>query len=349
MSRVICAIVLILAILPAFPGAASARSLAEIEASASLRVCVAGASADSYADNGRALARLLGVEAQVVRLENWDAQFEDGDGRVDKDTTYVARQRAVADARLNRLLGEQERGLRDEQARLFAWVAHELRNPLGFLVYGLSNLRTSLADSSDAVHQRIARLGKAARRMSDLIDRSVRLQRLAGTDFVPDFDACSPGFAALEARAQITDAYPARTIDDVVCGDLPAEVTLDAELVTLALVNLLDNAIKYSPADAPITLAVDADAAHPGEIVYRVCDRGSGIGEADRQRLSGAWPRQAGQGGAGFGIGLSLVAHVARHHGGRVDCLARAGGGTCFELRLPVSRPKDFAQPCAQP
>ena len=264
---------------------------------------------------------------------------------LDFKSIYDERLSAVGDMRLNRSLADQERRLRDEQARLFAWLAHELRNPLGFIVYGLSNLRTGLADSGEAVQQRIARLAKAARRMSDLIDRSVRLQRLAGTDFVADFDTCSPGFPALEARAQIAEAYPARVIDCVVSSDLPAEVTLDAELVTLALANLLDNAVKYSPGDAPITLAVDCDAAHPGQIVYRVSDRGPGISEADRQRLFGAQPRQTGKDSARFGIGLSLVAHGVRHHGGRVDCLARAGGGTCIELCLPISRAKDSVQP----
>ncbi len=264
---------------------------------------------------------------------------------LDFKAVYDERLCAAADARLNRSLADQERRLRDEQARFFAWVAHELRNPLGFIVYGLSNLRTGLAGSGDAVQQRIARLGKAARRMSDLIDRSVRLQRLAGADFVPDFEACSPGFPALEARAQIADVHPGRAIDYVATADLPAEVAIDAELVTLALANLLDNAVKYSPSDAPITLAVDRDAAHPGQIVYRVCDRGPGVSEADRQRLFGALPCRAGKDNARFGIGLSLVAHVARHHGGGVDCIARAGGGTCFELCLPISRAKDSAQP----
>ena len=264
---------------------------------------------------------------------------------LDFKAVYDERLCAAAEARLNRSLADQERRLRDEQARLFSWVAHELRNPLGFIVYGLSNLRTGLADSGDAVQQRIARLAKAARRMSDLIDRSVRLQRLAGVDYVPDFDSCSPGFPALEACARTADVHPGRAIDYVASSDLPAEVTVDAELVTLALANLLDNAVKYSPADAPITLSVDRDASHPGQIVYRVSDRGPGISDEDRQRLFGAQSRQAGKDSARFGIGLSLVAHVVRHHGGRVECVARAGGGTCCELCFPISRAKDSVQP----
>lgn len=261
---------------------------------------------------------------------------------LDFKSIYDERLLAVADSRLNRSLVEQEKKLRDEQTRLFAFVAHELRNPLGFIVYGLGNLRVGLADAGDVVQQRISRLAKAARRMSDLIDRSLRLQRLAGADFVPDFDDVSPGFPALEACAAIDESHPGRPIDYVEGQDLPDEINIDAELVTLALVNLLDNAIKYSPADAqssPITLAVERDDDHPDLLVYRVSDCGPGIGESERQRLFGVFPRQPGKGGVGFGIGLSLVANVARHHGGSVEYRSRAAGGAMFELRLPITRP----------
>ena len=259
---------------------------------------------------------------------------------LDFKSIYDERLCAVAQSRFNQTLAEQEKALRDEQTRLFAFVAHELRNPLGFIVYGLGNLRVGLVDAGDAVQQRIARLAKAARRMSDLIDRSLRLQRLAGADFVPDFDECSPGFPALEARVQIEDAHPGRAIEYVAANDLPAEITIDVELVTMALANLLDTAIKYSSQnsqESPITLTVGRDAEQPGEIVYRVSDGGPGIGEADRQRLFGATAAVAGQGRAGFGLGLALVANVARHHGGRVDCVSPPEGGTTFELRLPIA------------
>ena len=252
------------------------------------------------------------------------------------------RSQAVAQSGLNQTLASQEQRLREEQMRLFAFVAHELRNPLGFIVYGLGNLRIGLADAGEAVQQRIARLAKAARRMSELIDRSLRLQRLTSNDFTPDFDGFSPGFPALEACAQIEESHPGCHIDYTAADDLPAEVVIDAELVTLALVNLLDNAIKYSPADlqvSPITLSVDRDATHPDQIVYRVSDRGPGIAAADRLRLFGTYPRRADQGSTGFGIGLSLVANIARHHGGEVDCLSRPGAGATFEIRLPIAPP----------
>jgi len=256
---------------------------------------------------------------------------------LDFKSIYDERLCAVADSRLNLTLAEQEKRLRDEQTRLYTFVAHELRNPLGFIVYGLSNLRVGLVDADDAVRQRIARLAKAARRMSELIDRSLRLQRLAGVDFAADFDECSPGFPALEACAQIGESHPGRTIEYVAADDLPAEVTIDSELVTLALVNLLDNAIKYSPPNSPITLSVGCDTAQPATVVYRVSDGGPGIADADRQCLFGVTPHPPGKGRAGFGIGLSLVANVARHHGGSVDCISRPGAGATFELRLPIA------------
>ena len=256
---------------------------------------------------------------------------------LDFKSIYDERLHAVAQSELNLTLAGQEQRLREEQARLFAFVAHELRNPLGFIVYGLGNLRIGLSDASEAVQQRIARLAKAARRMSELIDRSLRLQRLTSNDFTPDFDECSPGFPAREACALIEESHPGCAITYTAADDLPAEITIDPDLVTQALVNLLDNAIKYAPPGSPVTLSVAHDATAPGEIVYRVSDHGPGIAAADRLRLFGACPRRADRGGVGFGIGLSLVANIARHHGGSVDCLSRPGAGATFEIRLPVA------------
>lgn len=226
-------------------------------------------------------------------------------------------------------------GLLDQQTRFFSFVAHELRSPLGVIVTGMANLRLGLSDASDGVRQRIARIERATHRMSALIDRHLRLQRLTRADFSLDLDDCPPSFPALAALELIAETHPARVIEKSIADDLPAAIRVDNDLLTLAIVNLLDNAIKYSPAQSPITLSVERAAPSRGEVVYRVCDRGLGIAAKDRPRLFSIYARQSDNINTGFGIGLALVANIARHHGGSVEC-ASSDAGSTFTLRLPI-------------
>ena len=236
------------------------------------------------------------------------------------------RQRRIAEDRIVALL--------DQQTRFFSFVAHELRSPLGVIVTGMTNLRLGLSDASDGIRQRIARIERATRRMSALIDRHLRLQRLTCADFSLDREDCMPDFPARAALEQIAEAHPGRVIEKSIADDLPVAIRVDGDLVTLAIVNLLDNAIKYSPEQSPITLSVERAAPPSNEVVYRVRDCGLGIAAQDRPRLFSIYARQPDHRHSGFGIGLALVANIARHHGGSIDC-ASSGDGSTFTLRLP--------------
>jgi signal transduction histidine kinase len=113
------------------------------------------------------------------------------------------------------------------------------------------------------------------------------------------------------------------------------------ELIGQALSNLIDNAIKYGRAAdgsglAPITVRATSDS---GSIVLSVTDRGAGIPEADRARVMERFVRLDGsRSKPGFGLGLALVAAVAKLHGGEVR-LADAAPGLAVTLRLPMSAP----------
>lgn len=237
-------------------------------------------------------------------------------------------QRRDAEARIVALL--------DQQTRFFSFVAHELRNPLGVIVTGTANLRLGLSEADAGVRQRIERIERATQRLSALIDRHLRLQRLSRADFALDIDACAPQFPAIDALALIAEAHPGRTIDQSIGAPLPTAIHVDSDLVTLAIVNLLDNAIKYSSPHSPITLSIEMGSGPRAEIIYRVRDRGCGIAADDQARLFAIYARQPGNSNTGFGVGLALVANIARHHGGAVECYSMPGVGSIFTLRLPV-------------
>lgn len=125
-----------------------------------------------------------------------------------------------------------------------------------------------------------------------------------------------------------------RVVEAAVPDDLPV-VTGDREALARAVHNLLDNAVKYSPAAEPIGL--DAEA-RDGWVFVHVRDRGPGIPENEQDRVFERFFRGSGTADSvkGTGLGLAIVRHAAEAHGGSVTFESDAGTGTVFTLRLPV-------------
>lgn len=237
------------------------------------------------------------------------------------------------------LLNHQAALLHDEHARVFAFIAHELRSPLGVLLMGLSNLRRTMPDAESAA--RIGRVNNAAQRMSALIDRHACLLSLARSDFEPALSELSPEQPALEALHAQQQANPDRVFEHTYPDHAFRQVPIDAELVTLALSNLLENAVKHASGNAPIRLEVEAGAE---SVRYRVINDGPPLPAAlGDQSYEIRLPMKDTNGTrSGFGIGLALASRVARVHGGHLAGQSE-DGRTTFTLTLPI-RPQHFAR-----
>ena len=328
MSRVKRAVVLFLAILPAFTPAASDRIATAWHRSEGVSLMEHRLVFDALTTAGLSSEALLRWGMPVLAC-----------ALVILSAILYRNARLRSEVRERRQSEERISALQEQQTRFFALVAHELRSPLGVVVSSLANLRVGLAAADESVQQRIDHIAGATQRLSEQIDRHLRLQRLMRADFALNVEARAPGFPAVLARALIADKHARRAIDFALADDVPGEIAMDTELVTLAIVNLLDNAIKYSAkdsADLPVTLNIGRDPADPAYVVYAVRDHGPGIAPADRERLFDLKLGPSRQGDSGSGIGLALVASIARHHRGRVDCVSPPGGGAIFSLRLPV-------------
>jgi signal transduction histidine kinase len=105
----------------------------------------------------------------------------------------------------------------------------------------------------------------------------------------------------------------------------------DARMLRRLVRNLLENARRHAAGSA---VEASVAAAPGGGARLRVEDRGPGVAEVERERIFERFYRPAGAGSDGFGLGLALVRQIARHHGGDARCLARDGGGSCFEVEL---------------
>jgi two-component system sensor histidine kinase KdpD len=109
---------------------------------------------------------------------------------------------------------------------------------------------------------------------------------------------------------------------------------MDMVLMTQVLVNLLDNGLKYSPADSPLEITAGIDADH---LVLGVLDRGPGVPEHDVQRVFEKFYRlPVPEGVSGTGLGLSICKGIIEAHQGTIRAENRSGGGLRIVCRLPM-------------
>jgi signal transduction histidine kinase len=235
------------------------------------------------------------------------------------------------------------RGLRREMAlsrmktELVANVSHELKTPIALIrLFG----ETLLLDRVSDPERRKEALGI-------IIRESERLTHLISN--VLDFASIEAGKKAYRLEPQDLSSVARETYERYrfqleakgfthrfeTDQDLPP-VLADPDAVAQALLNLIENAIKYSPERKEIAILVDRA---PGGVRIRVEDRGMGIPPEDRRRIWDDFYRSKAAralGTRGSGLGLSLVRHIVEAHGGAVSVESAPGEGSRFELIFPA-------------
>jgi two-component system OmpR family sensor kinase len=207
---------------------------------------------------------------------------------------------------------------------LLANASHELRSPLARIRMGLELMVPEPSPRARAeITRNIAELDQ-------LIDEILLASRLDARE--TDIGTVEPvdltGLAAEES---------ARAGADLEAGGSQQGVMVHgvAKLLRRAIRNLLENARRYS--DGPVLVNI----AHAGgQAVVRVCDRGPGVPEGERERIFEPFYRLRGasEREGSVGLGLALVRSIAQRHQGSAHCEANPGGGACFVLRLPCEQ-----------
>lgn len=238
----------------------------------------------------------------------------------------VERLRLTHDAEMAEALREADR-MKDA---LLATVSHDLRTPL-------TTIRGLAHD--------IAREGDD--RAAAIEDEVIRLNRLV-TDLL-DLSRLNAGGLSLSLALNTADELMGAALQRVGAESIgreiraaidPAEPLLvgifDLAHSVRILSNLLENALKYAPADAPIDFTVRRDGE---QLVFEVADRGPGVHDAERERIFAPFyrtdPARPDVGGAGLGLAIARGLAEAQH--GSLACAARTGGGSVFTLRLPAA------------
>jgi len=237
----------------------------------------------------------------------------------------------VADA-LNDLLGRLRASLDRERAFL-ADAAHELRTPLTALDLQAQAVVEARAEDREAA-LRDLRAGVA--RVSRLVEQLLAIAREQhGTAAVPE-----PLELDELVRRTVADFVPLAEAAGVDLGIESAErvrVVGDADALRRLLGNLLDNAVRYTPAGGRVDVVVGREAGIPARALVTVTDTGPGIPPGERERVFDRFHRVSGTAGAGSGLGLALARSIAARHDGAVVLEdGPAGRGLRVLLRLPA-------------
>ena len=218
--------------------------------------------------------------------------------------------------------------------RFVADASHELRTPIS-VIRGEADVALSQQRTAGEYRDSLAVILDEARRLSRLVDDLLNLARAdAGHVVLQTHDFYLNELVA-ECCRSVQGLANSRglTVECEAGSDL--QFTGDEQLLRRLAINLLDNAIRYTPSGGKVRASLDAVN---GMVRLRVSDTGIGIEAGDAARIferfyraSEARSRQDG----GFGLGLAIVRWIAESHRGSVQCASEIGGGSTFTVTLP--------------
>jgi two-component system phosphate regulon sensor histidine kinase PhoR len=233
------------------------------------------------------------------------------------------------------------RHLEEVRSDFVANVSHELRTPITSIKGFVETLIDGALEDPDNARRFLQIMLRQVNRLDAIISDLLALSRIEkGTDEQMIELAAEPVGPVLRAAVEMCEKKAAdkQIPIEVLCpDDLIGQI--NAALVEQAVINLLDNAIKYSESGATVQISACREEA---ELVIRVKDQGCGIEARHLRRLferfyrvDKARSRDLG----GTGLGLAIVRHIALAHRGSVNVESMVGVGSTFSLRLPLSRP----------
>jgi two-component system, OmpR family, sensor histidine kinase KdpD len=258
-----------------------------------------------------------------------------------------ARQRSMLEALAHQIAGALDRMLLADEAKqtelrvrteelrnaLLSSVSHDLRTPLATIMGSASTLesdagaltRPQRADLSRAIYEEADRLNRLVTNllaMTQVESRGLALSR----EWVPLEEIVGAALERVAARLET------RPVASVIPADLPP-VSVDPVLLEQAFVNLLENALRYTPAGSPI----EVEARQVGDTVeVELRDSGPGLSPGLEERVFEKFFRGPGAPAGGSGLGLAICRGIVLAHGGTIVAENRVGGGAVFRLTLPL-------------
>ncbi len=254
----------------------------------------------------------------------------------------IERTQLAEEARRARLRMETEQ-LRNS---LLSSVSHDLRTPLAVVTGATSALLDEEAPPKDeatrrelleTAHEEALRLNRLVRNLLDMTRLEAGALKVQ-KELQPLEEIVGAALNRMEHR--LSD----RPVHATIPQDLPL-VAFDSALIEQVLINLLENADKYTPPASPIDVTARAGS---NEVEVEVADRGPGIAPRDAERVFDKFYRVREGEGGGAGLGLTICRGIVSAHGGRIWVEPRSGGGASFRFVLPLP-PNTPAAPPPEP
>jgi two-component system sensor histidine kinase KdpD len=233
-----------------------------------------------------------------------------------------------------------------EQLRnaLLSSVSHDLRTPLGVVTGATSALLEDTGPKDEGQRRELLRTAHAeAQRLNRLVGNLLDMTRLEAGALKVQKEAQPLEEVIGAALNRVDERLRGRDVATHLAEDLPL-VPLDPVLIEQVLINLLENAIKYTPSGSPIEIAA---RAFDDDVRVEVNDRGPGVSTTDAPRIFDKFYRAREIEGGGVGLGLTIANGIVTAHGGRMWVEERPGGGASFRFTLPLETPAARSLPPA--
>ena len=275
-----------------------------------------------------------GISRGLQPLTRLQAQLGDRRKQVLSDLSPIELTQAPQEVHalataLNQLLGTVRRSLGQEK-RFLNDAAHQLRTPLAGLI---SQTELALVESDPAaLHARLTKVLSGAQRSAHLVHQLLSLARNEVEVKLQPLDVAA---LAREVAREWTPRALKAGIDLGFEGADHLTVAGEAWLLREAMSNLIDNALTYAGAGSEVTLSVHATGT---QVVLEVADNGPGLSPENLKHVFERFWRASNL-PSGCGLGLAIVAEIAKRHGGVANVLAALPHGLRVQLCLPASRP----------
>jgi signal transduction histidine kinase len=231
-----------------------------------------------------------------------------------------------------------EKGLREQYVRFGSMISHEFRTPLGIIQGQASLMRKEHEHGVDHVNKRIEAIASATRRLAVMFDKWLHSDAITNT-----LEMLEPKMLELQPWLHtLIKTSPHLLLSHSTQLRLSADVShvfADEYHLGIAVINLIDNAAKYSP---PSTTIYIETLFKQGYIGIAVTDQGPGIPKDLQDKVFADFFRLSPESNIrGVGLGLSIVQRIAQAHGGYVDLFSSPGQGASFCIWLPSEVPKE--------
>ncbi|MEF2231293.1 MAG: ATP-binding protein [Pseudodesulfovibrio sp.] len=239
-----------------------------------------------------------------------------------------------------------ERLRREEAMRadFIAMLSHEIRTPLTSMREAVDLIRTGAFGEVNDRQQRFLTIAQEeAVRLTDLLARLMTVSRMEAGSLelaVEPVDCAELVASALERMAPAARAAGVELAADL--PEKPVRCACDREHVRQVLLNLIGNAVKFSPAGETVAVSLDADGT---SALFTVRDHGPGVAEDERERIFRKYyrAREVRDGVDGAGLGLAIARSIVEAHGGRIGLENGPGKGAAFHFSIPLTGPEEAA------